>query len=346
MQKLLVNPPPASRIPGLGIDTCESQTHAIRSGKIKLTALTKGHYPGRPIPQNVLPGLSSIGFWDGIGQQDWGLEAHRNEGIEIHFLETGKMGFLADNDHYNLNPGDLTVTRPWQLHKLGNPHIGPGRVHWLILDVGAEKPNQVWRWPDWITMTPDDLAELTRLLRQSKTPVWKSSPEIARIFQQIGRCVSDWNRPHAISRMAANLNQLLVCMLDVMTEQHPEGNPDRASSQHAVELFLKELETNPETCREIQTLEEMARQCGLGITAFTQYTRELVNVGPMRYLKQCRLNHAAKQLRKTPDVSITEIGLSNGFNSSQYFATCFRQHFKMSPRRYLFEKPDLGDDRR
>src|ERR1700744_5415373 len=162
MHKFLVNPPPASRIPGRDMDTCESQLRAIHSGKIKLTALTKGHYPGKPIAKNVLPGLSSIGFWDGTGRQDWGLEPHRNEGIEIHFLETGKMGFSADNHHYNLHSGDFTVTRPWQLHKLGDPHIGPGRMHWLILDVGAKKPNQTWSWPDWITLMPDDLAELTR----------------------------------------------------------------------------------------------------------------------------------------------------------------------------------------
>ena len=48
------------------IDTCEPQALAMRSGKIKLTALTKGHYPGVPMPHDVIPGLNSIGFWDGV----------------------------------------------------------------------------------------------------------------------------------------------------------------------------------------------------------------------------------------------------------------------------------------
>jgi AraC family L-rhamnose operon regulatory protein RhaS len=317
------------------IDSCEPQMLAIRTGKIKLTALTKGHYPGLPIPNNILPGLNSIGFWDGVGQQNWGLNPHRNEGIEIHFVETGKMVFTANNRRFDLHAGDFTVTKPWQLHKLGDPNIGPGRVHWLIIAVGAQSREEKWSWPDWVTLTPQDLAALSVQLRNTKRPVWKSTPEMARIFQQIARCIVDWNKPHSISRLIANLNQLLVALLDILVEQRLEEPPDQTARLKVVELFLKDLETNHATCSEIQTLDDMAKYCGMGITAFTKYTRELVNAAPMKFLKQCRLQNAARQLLEQPDPSITGVGFSNGFNSSQYFATCFRQHFKMSPREYL-----------
>src|SRR5258706_9635524 len=117
------------------IDTCEPQMRAVREGKIKLHALTKGHYRGAKLSSEVLPGLNSIGFWDGAGAQDWGLDEHRNEGVEIVFLETGKMAFTVDKRRFDLVPGSLTITRPWQLNKLGAPNIGPGRVHWVIGDV-------------------------------------------------------------------------------------------------------------------------------------------------------------------------------------------------------------------
>src|ERR1043165_10267599 len=67
---------------GYQIDTCEPQMRAVRQGKIKLHALTKGHYPGVKLSSDVMPGLNSIGFWDGIGAQDWGLDEHRNEGVK------------------------------------------------------------------------------------------------------------------------------------------------------------------------------------------------------------------------------------------------------------------------
>jgi AraC-like DNA-binding protein len=321
------------------IDTCEPQVRAVREGKIKLHALTKGHYPGAKFSSELLPGLNSIGFWDGAGPQDWGLDEHRNEGVEIVFLETGKMAFTVDQRRFDLVPGSLTITRPWQLHKLGAPNIGPGRLHWLILDVGVRRPNQEWRWPDWLMLTPQDLAELTRKLRHNEMPVWKSTSEIAQTFQKISKCILDWKQPHVVSRLVIQLNQLFIGILDVLTAQQSGENPELTSRRRTVELFLKDLADNPVSSSELWTLDQMAQQCGMGVTAFSKYSRELVNVGPMEFLSQCRLDRAARQLREKPELSVTEIAFANGFNSSQYFATCFRQRFKISPSQFVLERP-------
>ena len=87
--------------------------------------------------------------------QDWGEDLHRNEGIEFLFLETGSTKFIADEKKYHLQAGDFTITRPWQLHKLGEPNIGPGRLHWLIIDVGVRRPHQEWQWPDWVVLAKE-----------------------------------------------------------------------------------------------------------------------------------------------------------------------------------------------
>ena len=290
----------------------------------------------------MLPGLNSIGFWDGAGAQDWVLDEHRNEGVEISFLETGKMGFTADKRHYDLVPGSLTITRPWQLHKLGDPNIGPGRLHWLILDVEVRRPNQEWRWPDWLMLTPKDLAELTRKLRYNEMPVWKSTPEIAQTFQRISHGILDWNEPHAISRMIINLNQLLICLLSALTAQNTGENPELTSRRRTVELFLKDLAESHVSIQELWTLDTMAKQCGMGVTAFSKYARELVNTGPIEFLNQCRLHHARQQLSERPDLSVTDIAFGNGFNSSQYFATCFRRQFKMSPSQFASNRTGRG----
>jgi AraC family L-rhamnose operon regulatory protein RhaS len=317
------------------IDTCEPQVRAVQEGKIKLHALTKGHYPGENFSSSILPGLNSIGFWDGAGPQDWGLNEHRNEGVEIVFLETGRMAFTVDKRRFDLAPGSLTITRPWQLHKLGDPNIGPGRLHWLIVDVGVRRPNQEWQWPDWLVLTREDMAELTRKLRHNETPVWKSTPDIAQTFQRIAQCILGWNQPHAVSRMITGLNQLFVAILDALSAQQLDESPGLTSRRRTVELFLKDLAENTVSRRELWSLEQMAKQCGMGITAFSKYARELVNVGPMEYLNQCRLDHAARQLRENPGQSVTDIAFANGFNSSQYFATCFRRRFKLSPSRFV-----------
>ena len=319
------------------IDRCGPQKHAIETGKINFHALTKGHYPGTPVPENILSGLNSIGFWNAGGAQDWGLDPHRNEGVEIMFLETGTMAFAADERKYNLRAGQFTITRPWQLHKLGAPNIGPGRLHWLILDVGVRRPHQDWHWPAWIVLTKEDLAELTRKLRHNENPVWNATSAITQAFRELANTVEAWNQPHAISRLATHLNQLFLSILDALSEQQTQETLHLTARQRTVEMFLHELENDPAISQEPWTIKSIAEHCGMGVTAFSKYCRELVNSGPMEFLNRCRLDHAAQLLRTNGGLSITEIALESGFNSSQYFATRFRHRFKVSPSRFVSE---------
>ncbi len=325
-----------------GIDDCEPQKEAVREGKIEFHALTKGHYPGTLMAKDIFPGLNSIGFWDANTSQDWGLNPHRNEGIKIVFFETGTCDLIMGQKKFNLHAGNFLLTRPWQLHKFGAPNIGRGRLHWLILDVGVRRPHQDWIWPKWVVMTKEDLTQLTQGWQRNKNPVWTSTPSIAQSFRELARCITAWDQPHAVSRMAAHLNLLLISILDALVEQQAHENEQLTSRQRPVELFLKEVEQNPAISRESWTINSMASHCGMGVTAFSKYCRELVNSGPMEFLNNCRLDHAARQLREKPGISVTEIAFANGFNSSQYFATCFRQRFRVSPSRYVSESGNLG----
>jgi AraC-like DNA-binding protein len=322
------------------IDTCEPQKDAVRKGKIEFHALTKGHYPGILMPKDILPGLNSIGFWDANTTQDWGLDPHRNEGIKICFFETGTCDVIMDRKTFNLHAGNFLLTRPWQLHKFGNPNIGRGRLHWLILDVGVRRPNQDWIWPKWIVLTKDDLAKLTELWRHIGNPVWTHTPSIAQSFRELARCITAWGQPHAVSRMATHLNLLLISVLDALTEQQMHENEQSSSRKRAGEMFIQDLKNGNVDLGEQWTLDRMAAHCHMGVTAFSKCCRELVNTGPMEYLNQCRLERAAHQLRTRPELSITEVAFANGFNSSQYFATRFRRRYKVSPSRFVSEFND------
>jgi len=78
----------------------------------------------------------------------------------------------------------------------------------------------------------------------------------------------------------------------------------------------------------------MAAQCGLSRTQFSAYCKELTGLTPMQYLMRCRVEQAARMLTLHPELSITEIALACGFNSSQYFATVFRTYQGCTPSAY------------
>lgn len=315
------------------IDRCEPQTQAIRNGDIDLHALSKGNYPGVPMPRNLLPGLSSIGFWNAEHAQNWDEDFHRNEGVEIIFLESGSIDMVTGGQKFNLRAGQFAITRPWQLHKLGN--IGPCRVHWLILDVGVRRPHQHWQWPAWMILANDDLVELSGKLCENVDPVRTATPAVVQSFRELARTIEAWDQPRAVSRLATNLNQLFLGILGALSDAPAREANGPTCRQRVVESFLNELKNDPATCQEPWTISRMAEHCGMGVTAFSKYCREFANAGPMEYLNRCRLDHAMELLRQDIRRSITDIAMTCGFNSSQYFATRFRQRFHAAPSKYL-----------
>jgi AraC family L-rhamnose operon regulatory protein RhaS len=54
----------------------------------------------------------------------------------------------------------------------------------------------------------------------------------------------------------------------------------------------------------------------------------------MHYLTHCRLEFGAQMLREQPAAAVTDVALTCGFSSSQYFATVFSRRFGCSPREF------------
>lgn len=318
----------------LHVDSSRPQRQAMAEGKIRLWALTHGHYPGHPLPPMALPGLSSVGHLDARGEQDWGLEPHRNEGIEISLLETGHMGFVVDGREYRLAGGDITVTSPWQLHRLGNPHLGVGRFHWLILDVGVRRPHQGWTWPAWIMLSSAERRELAGILQCTEQRIWKGTPNLYHAFREVAACVERYPTDRPLTRLKLHVNHLLLSLLEAIRDQHDANAVAQPGGELMVEAFLRQLHDSPDLASQPWTTRRMAEHCGMGTTKFAQLCHKLANSSPWDYLTDCRLQWAARQLRDAPDLSITQIAIANGFSTSQYFATCFRKRFHRTPRDY------------
>jgi len=315
-------------------DTCVNVVRAVRAGQIRLELLARDQYPGRRLPRTALPGLKMIGFWDVAQEQDWGLDWHRNEGIEITLLESGRLGFGVDGQDTVLKPGDLTTTRPWQVHRLGDPNVTVGRLHILMVDVGVRRPHQAWKWPSWLVLSKSDLDELTGVLRQTETPVWQATSEVLACFGRIAHTVEGHRLGPSFSWLTLELNELFLLVLEMFRGSEVALDASLSSSMRTVELFLRDLADNHAHLSREWTVPRMAKQCGLSVTYFTHHCRQLTHMTPLQFLNHTRLEAATRFLRERPKRSVTSIAMACGFGSSQYFATVFRRHFGCTPRQF------------
>lgn len=314
-------------------DNCRPLIKAARAGEIALHALGRSGYPGQRLQGSQLLGLQSVGLWDAGPGQRWGLPLHRNEGIELSFLASGETAVAIEGTAKLLEHNELMITRPWQPHRIGNPHIGACKLIWLIIDVGVRHPHQSWRWPDWIILSTADRELLTRYLRQNERFIWPASPEIRHCFLSIAKVLEAEGT--STSRLAVHINELLLALLESFQRQRIKLRKTLTSAERTVRLFLQELKSNLEHS---WTLESMAESCKLGVTQFVHYFRGQTNLTPAKYLNHVRIAKASEMLVSKPKMPITEIGLACGFSSSQYFTNVFRQQRGQSPREYRLSK--------
>lgn len=311
-------------------DTCLPLIDAYERKKIDFKALARYTYPGIRLGEDTI-GLNSIGYWYAKEPQDWGLGWHRNEGIEFHFLESGSMPYAQDGKEVLLTPNNLTITRPWERHRVGNPYVGMGKFYWMIIDVGVRRPHEEWVWPDWIALTKKDLFRLTTILRQNEKSTWRTDDRVCECFKKIKEAIDDYEDENNASKVRVFINYLFVLILEILEEDDVVLDETLVDSARSVECFLEELEEN---LSKDWTIEMMSKSAGVGITRFTHHCKKLTNLTPMRFLMIKRLEMAKGVLRTNIEYTVSEVAYMCGFTSSQYFSTVFKKYEKCTPKEY------------
>jgi AraC family L-rhamnose operon regulatory protein RhaS len=312
-------------------DTCEPLKQAAALGTVELGAISRGGYPGIRLPVGELPELCMAGYWNAAGRQDWGLDWHCNEGLEIGYVSAGRLPFSVESRSLTVGPGDLTITRPWQRHRVGDPKMPACHYSWIILDVGMRRPNQPWHWPKWLHFPKSGLERLTETLRQNEEPVWHGDRRIGDCFARLDEIVALGVGEMNLARLKILINEMVILLAELLESRNPQLDASLSGSDRTVRLFLESLTRRLD---EPWTLDSMAKACGLGRSQFSTLCRKITNLTPVTYISQLRLESAVSLLSANPRMSITEIAFRCGFQSSQYFSKAFRERHGLTPSEY------------
>ncbi len=312
-------------------NTCDPLMDAASRNEINVKAISRGSYPGYKLPKSLFPGLCSLGYWDAKKKQNWGLDWHRNEGIEICYVASGSITFFVEGEETTtLQAGDVTITRPWQQHKLGDPNLTENKLLWIIIDVDVRQPHSLWKWPSWLILSKEDIKELNRFIQLNEDPVIKGNKEIGDCFSKLETLIEEQNPAKSESRLTLHINELLISIHSLLQQKKRPLDESLIQADRTVTIFLNDLINHLEVD---WSLESMAKRCELGRTRFSHYCRQLTNKTPLQYLNQLRVDKSAEMLKST-SLNIQEIADKCGFHSSQYFATQFKKFYKVSPNKY------------
>lgn len=113
---------------------------------------------------------------------------------------------------------------------------------------------------------------------------------------------------------------------------YPQTNPVHAGKNNQARLRIM-MEYIHEHYPEPVTLDDIASCALISKSSALQIFQSGIQLSPVAYLIQYRLNCAAKLLQTT-EGSVSEIAEKTGFSSAGYFCRKFKQRYQMSPIEY------------
>ena len=115
--------------------------------------------------------------------------------------------------------------------------------------------------------------------------------------------------------------------LEKLSQQSPVPNAD--------EQFLNRLQQVVEAgiSNEDFSVQTLSEQMAMDRTGLYRRMQSLTGISPSNYIKQIRMEVAARLLRDT-SYSIQDIAFKTGFSTTKYFNKVFKEHFGMSPKEY------------
>jgi len=258
------------------------------------------------------------------------LPTHRDEGLEIIYLEKGALNWQVEGRVERVTAGSVYFSLPWESHGSADEYEPGHYWHWVHFRLAGhtDRPRRRFGFHRDFGLSAAEARDLSeRLLAHPRRAV----PATARMAWLLPALVEERSRP-AEEQQPGYLGALArLVLLEMRRCLATNPAPGKAGeSRGRVEQFLAALE---QRCVEPWSVEAMAVQCGLARARFAVLCEELSGDSPVNLVNRLRVTRAKRTLRDTRE-PVTEIAFSCGFSSSQYFARVFRRFTGLDARTY------------
>ena len=260
--------------------------------------------------------------------------SHSHSQCELYDLISGGCTMLAGQTNYVLTPGMILIIPPNVPHKTTyHPGITSERLTVefspeYISDI-AEEFGAIWMerffYNSPIYLPQDSRPHIEHMiatLMENKQPSVSLSQEDSSWPQQED-IFSDCVRK-------LHFQEIIIELLRLNTHANYAATEGIPISDIAVAEARRYIDAN---YNEPLTLEGIADMCQLNPSYFSSKFKSVNGIGFKEYLNNVRIIHAEKLLLET-DMSITEIAMKCGYETSNYFGDAFRRTNNCSPSQF------------
>ncbi|MEV7415414.1 helix-turn-helix domain-containing protein [Streptomyces sp. NPDC089919] len=263
-----------------------------------------------PLP-HLLP--FAIGTFDTIGPLSRAAFPHRHTFYEIVYVTGGRGAHVLDLAHRTLEPPQLCVITPGQVH------------HWADADGLA---GQVVLFnEDFLPPDSQDAAALRTLATRPAHPPGDESGPIAALLADMGREYRELRSGYQ-GVLRASLH---ILILRALRAGAPDGRlPDRDRADELAAAFTR-LTGRPGAAR--RSVGSYARELGVSAGHLSTTVRRATGRTPASLIRQ-QTTLEAKRLLTGTRLTVRQVASELGFADPAYFCRFFRRETGLSPGRF------------
>lgn len=246
---------------------------------------------------------------------------HFHDTLEITYWVEGTGGFIINGTEYDLSAGDLCVICPNALHYSFNRSRQPSRCKYLYVDLDRFLSLNPYGFHD-LELLKSHLQGFRPILSSARHP--DAVPLLLAIFDEIEKKAQNWHA--AVLSLLGLLLNLILRAQEQSEFRNSLSGMDTFPLAPALDLIRARF-------GEEITARDLAKACHMSDTNFRRVFSKALNMSPMQYLRQVRIQKACEQLILSSD-SVAEIAERVGFRSISTFNRDFKQTMRVSPREW------------
>lgn len=235
---------------------------------------------------------------------------------EFTFVTNGAISFTVDQITYELSGNDVFMTNPDEIHSTNLLPLSAGEIIWLQLDLS-------------------DTGRFLFLEEEAASHFISSLKNIYGHLIKTGntRILSYIRRAFELTQNSADrffcANYITLTFYELFSIHSRLSSPTTPDIERALAYIQNSLHS------EI-SLDELAGLCRLSTSQFKQKFKAQMGISPRHYINYKKIQLSKKMLLE--GISITDIAMSLGFNTSSYFTVVFKRYNACSPSEYLRHK--------
>jgi AraC-like DNA-binding protein len=253
----------------------------------------------------------------------------QHDGVEIVFMRSGEACWeLADERFLVVNGGHAVMFPPGMRHRIAHGVYTPSRILWMVFTAKDIAATSARLFPE------SDIDALFHISARQAQPIELTSVSQRNIADLCSRLAEEDLLIGAAPLMADVRSRIYTSVIELWEACASGRGPSEHSQlvQDAAAL-LRESAEGVDVDDGDQRIEDLAKRLGYGKSRlYSLFTRE-VGMAPNDYRQRVRIKRCCEKLVGTQG-SVTSIGISSGFGSSQYFARVFKKYVGVTPTAY------------